>query len=178
MITEENVFGVGRVVKSHGLGGDLVVKLYNDILNYIDVRFLFFEINSLFVPFECVSVRPFNEDSAIFSLKQIKTKEAAAFFRDLELFILKTAEIADIDYHVLSWIPFVDYKIYDQQDNYIGTVENVDESSENVLLFLSDAKGNEIIFPMHEDLLLEYSIKEKSMKMKISHELLNLNGLI
>ena len=70
----------------------------------------------------------------------------------------------------------MDYNIYDQRNKYIGKVVNVDESSENVLLYLLDLKGNEIIFPMHEDLLLDYSIKEKRMKMNVPHELLNLNN--
>ena len=62
-----------------------------------------------------------------------------------------------------------------QDGQYIGTIVQVDDSSANVLLTIEENNGEELMLPFHNDFLLNYDLRERTLQLYIPEELLNLN---
>ena len=55
-------------------------------------------------------------------------------------------------------------------------MEQVDESSSNILLYVRNEKGEEIIVPYHDDLLESFDLRKQRLSLNLPEELLTLNA--
>ena len=65
--------------------------------------------------------------------------------------------------------------MYNQEGTYVGTVAHVDDSSANVLLTIEEEGGDEVMLPFHNDFLLNYDLRDRTLQLFIPEELINLN---
>ena len=74
-----------------------------------------------------------------------------------------------------SYKALTGFKVYNQNNEEIGEILHVDDSSVNTLLTIADTEGDEMLFPFHNDFLLNYDLKERTLQLFIPDELKNLN---
>ena len=74
-----------------------------------------------------------------------------------------------------SYKALTGFKVYNQDNEEIGEILHVDNSSVNTLLTIADGEGEEMLFPFHNDFLLNYDLKERTLQLFIPEELKNLN---
>lgn len=176
MITEKDVICIGKITKSHGVGGEVMAELYNTLLEYAQDNSLFLKIEGLLVPFNYEGLRMTSTNQALISFEDITTKEGASQLKDTEIFLLRPPHMEELDYQIISWHSFLDYCIYDASGKYIGQVTDVDDSSENILFYLKNENSTEFILPIHEDLLLEHIPEKHCITLNIPEGLLSLNN--
>ena len=75
-----------------------------------------------------------------------------------------------------SYRALTGFQLFQHETKLIGTVEQVDESSSNILLYVRNEKGEEIIVPYHDDLLESFDLRRQRLSLNLPEELLTLNA--
>lgn len=165
MITEKEIIEAGKFLKPHGLKGELNVILEYDADILEEEYPIIVELDGIYVPFYIESIRPKGHFSSLIKIEGIDSIDEAKKFVN-KIFYLRRSDVADFlnvtEEEIESDTDLIGFKVYDKTFGYIGTVEDVDTSSENVLLLVrpeveSDAEGTKdvIYIPLSEDLIEE-----------------------
>ena len=166
MIRQEDVYRIGRVVKSRGISGEVEISLVNDAFEHGGVNFLICCVEGILVPFYWEEYRFKNDLTAIFKFEGVDTDIAAKQLIGCEVYY-PFLNLIDCHDHVLSWAFFVGYKVYDVDKGYIGNVLHVDESSANVLFTIQLPEGTEMLIPVHPDLICRIDNEKRLMEVKM-----------
>ena len=173
MITENDVLQVGRLLKPHGIKGEITMLFDKEAYADIDTPFYFLEIDGIFVPFFVEEMR-FNTDvSAYVKFEGIDGQSAASGYGNTIVFLPRnvvqtaaTDESADFD-------TFVGYTVQDAQWGEIGTIAYIDYSTINVL-FVVKGLQTEYLIPATEDFITEIDDDQKIIRMELPEGLINL----
>lgn len=154
MIKETEVFRIGKLIKPHGVKGEISFSFDNDIFDKIDCPYLICLIDDIFVPFFIKEYRFKGKDTALVTFEDISTEEKVKRLSGLEVYFPRKymidSEDEDIDY---SWQYFLGFKVVDSSFGEIGEIVAVDESTLNVLFCLEKQNGEELIIPASEDFI-------------------------
>lgn len=87
------------------------------------------------------------------------TSDLTQRYAGCEVYMLRRDMDDDYDEEDLTWEDLIGYRVFNQGEGEIGTVERVDESTMNVLLYLDNGR----LIPAHEDLILSLDTEEKQL---------------
>ena len=59
------------------------------------------------------------------------------------------------------------FTVSDSRVGLLGTVSEVDDSSANTLLIVSPAEGEEIILPVHPDLVEDIDLNDRTLMLNL-----------
>lgn len=146
-----NTQEIGYISKTHGLKGHVTLRLKEDI--FIDeekITSIFLDINGSQVPYFVEEIKLVNQGylvkfegiDAIELSKKLIGKTAYC----LEDFITEDEE---------SLKYFIGYTVIDSKHGNIGTIVDIDDKTENVVITVAHPSGAEIILPFNDDLLNE-----------------------
>jgi len=172
MIREEEVYQIGSFVKPHGFHGELLFSFTNDIFDRVDCDYIVCRIDGILVPFFIKEYRFKSDTTALFTLKGIDTDEKASFFTDTPVFFPKKY-IDECDDNEVTLEYFKGFTIEDKSGNVVGTIQNIDDSTANIL-FGVEHKGKEILVPAQEDLIEEVNHNTRTITMSLPKGLLEL----
>lgn len=154
MIRETEVLKIGKLIKPHGVKGEISFLFENDIFDKADCPYLVCLIDNIFVPFFIEEYRFKGKDTALVKFEDIDSEEKARRLSGVEVFYPKKyfTEFSDdeIDY---SWSYFLGFKVVDSVFGKVGEIVAVDESTMNVLFCLEKPSGEELIIPAAEDFI-------------------------
>lgn len=171
MIDPATLHRLGTFGKPVGYKGDLCLHTDYDIE---PGSFIFLMMDGLPVPYRVTAVRPKGED-LVLSLKGIDDNLAAAKFNGKQVF----SEEAPGDENSEGIVYLADlagYRLFNG-DSELGEIVFVDDSTENVLLFVKPAGAdNEIIIPAAEEFMAGVDPENKILTMELPEELINLNN--
>ncbi|MBO5135537.1 MAG: 16S rRNA processing protein RimM [Bacteroidaceae bacterium] len=176
MIKKEDVLQIGYISKYRGISGEVEITFTDNVFDEGDSEYLVFLLDGLFVPFFWEEYRFKNNDTAIFKFEEINSEAEAKKFVKTPVYY-PTQFIPETDI-LRSWKSLVGFAIHDLHKGCIGEVSAVDDSSANILLYISTnthGEEKEIIIPFHDDFLVEYDIKQHSILLDLPEGLLNLN---
>lgn len=143
----------GMFLKTHGIDGHLVIKLFFDPEDEPQKgEPVFIEIDGIPVPFFIDEFRFISDDSAIVHFDEINSPEEASAFINCRAFTGSHREYGgqetqDIDYTTLTGFSVVDDKL-----GNVGILREIVEYSENILMLI-DFKDKEILVPFHDDIV-------------------------
>ncbi len=167
---------VGRVLKSHGVHGELSIEYFVDVFNtekIEDIPFLFFKLDGLFVPFQIAKIRNKSSPTAYIQLTGINSEDKAAAFGGLEIYAQKEKiNIEKNDEFSLNF--FINFQLHDSAKKNIGSITEIDNSTENILFVVVDNQGKEILIPATEEHILHIDTKNKLIVMDLPKGLLDL----
>lgn len=165
MIEEKELIEGGKILKPHGLKGELNVYIEYDADILLEDFPLIFEIDGIFVPFYAESVRPKGSFASLVKIEGIDDVESARAFVNKTLYFRKkdVAQFLQLDEdELITEDDFIGWKVFDQQQGYLGRVEDLDCSTENMLLIVrpdtyneEDAESNLIYIPFNDDFIIE-----------------------
>lgn len=156
MINDQDIITIGTIVRTHGKQGELQCRTINEYWDDAEATFIILRINAIPVPFRVIDWRVKGQD-LLFTLKGITTEEQALSLVGCEVSMLRS-NVANIEEHsVLSWQDIVGYHIGE------ATIEQVDESTANVLARLSDGR----LVPLHEDLITDIDYDQQILTMNL-----------
>ena len=171
MITKNDLFKIGKLQKTHGIKGELMLVF--DEISYadIDVDFYFFEIESTFVPFFIEEITFSDDTRARVKFEDIENEPKAAQFSNTDIYIHKQniPETAD---NLIGWNYFIGYKVVDQQKNELGIIDRVDTSTINNL-FILNQENEEVLIPATENFIVDTDHKNKIIFMDLPEGLLD-----
>ena len=178
MIRNNEVFKIGYITKHRGLRGEVEMSFTDDCFDTGSAEYLVLDMDGILVPFFWEEYKFKNDDTIILKFEDIDTQEQAAKLVGKSVFYPKEclASIEDGDTQTLSsYRALTGFQVSNENDEDMGYILHVDDSSENILLTIEMPNGKEIMIPFHNDFLLDFNIQERTLKMDIPEGLLQLN---
>lgn len=164
---------IGRVLKTHGLEGGLVIDIDPAYLELFgSSRFVFLDLNGSIVPFLIEGVQ--QEDPLIIFLEDITDPESAAQIAPADL-LLPSHEVPDAPSREegpdFSWA--TGFTVVSGEQVMVGQILRVESYPQQSMAFVS-WQGREIMLPLHDELIMEVDDAAKSIKLEIAEGLLDL----
>jgi 16S rRNA processing protein RimM len=147
MNTEE----IGYISKTHGLKGHVILRL-NELVRIDEqaIKSIFLELNGSQVPYFIEECRP-NNAGYILKLEMIDVVETSKKLIGKKAFTLSDFILEEEE----SLNEFIGYTIIDTKLGNIGTIADVDEKTDNVIIKVIHPSGKEIILPFNDDFIIE-----------------------
>lgn len=172
MILQEEVFHIGRLGKPHGIKGEITFMFTDDVFDRVDAEYLIIEVDGILVPFFIDEYRFKSNETALMVFDGITTVEQARELTNCEVYFPRS--LSDHSEDEMTWEEFVGYQITDLHEGSIGKIVDVDDATENVL-FSVDYKGNAILLPAAEELIVDIDHKERIITTELPEGLLDLS---
>ena len=171
-MTKNDCFFFGKITKTHGLKGEITVKL--DVANpedFKDLRYLLIEDRGNLIPY-FIENQKINDDKMIVRLQDVKKVEQAVAFMGKAVFLPNEfmPELEDDDFYYKE---IVGFKMVDTQKGEIGEISDVLEyPTQAVIQVMKDEK--EILIPIHDDIIQKVDKKAKILTVKAPEGLIDM----
>lgn len=171
-MTKEECFYLGRVAKTHGIKGEVTIRLdVDDPSQYRGMKFFLLEINKVLTPFFVEKVSC-SGDKFYVTIQDIKTVEAASALTGKEVFLplemLPKLTGKQFYYHEVKGFILVD-----ETHGEIGPIADVLEyPTQAILQVFKDKK--EILIPILEHVIQKVDRKAKKLYVKAPEGLIDM----
>ncbi|MBN2263254.1 MAG: hypothetical protein JW735_10090 [Prolixibacteraceae bacterium] len=165
-----NLLEAAYVKKPHGVNGQMLIIFNQGIeIDEESAEYLFIETEGLPVPFNVEQFEWRDDQSALIKLRFIDNKEQAQSYTGYKCFF-EQINLADSN-NELNIFMLKGYRLFDTNNQFIGTIEQIDDFGGN-LVFTLNSNNNEIMIPYHPDLMHTFSPNNKTICMEIPEGLL------
>lgn len=172
MIRKENLLQVGRLMKTHGVKGEVNLLFDKELFADVDSPFYFLEIDGVYVPFFVEEMRFGSSLSARVKFEDVNSLTSAE--RLVNLYVFVPAELVQEESDVLidnPWEQFVGYSVVDDLLGPLGVIDYVDSSTINVL-FVVKHEEKEFLIPATEDFISKIDASQKVIYMTLPEGLI------
>ncbi len=172
MISFEEVFPIGQIFKPHGINGEMSFSFTSNTLLLDELEFFVLDIEGILVPFFISEYRLKTEETGLLQLDGIDSEESARELSGKKIYILKfylnkvESDEIELDY-------FVGFQLKDQQAGIIGTISEIDDSTENALFVIGKGE-DELLIPIGEDYILSIDHDKRILVVDLPEGLLDL----
>lgn len=175
MIRKEDLIEIGKILKTHGVKGEMTLLFNKEGYADVETEFYFFLLDGLYVPFFVEDFRFSSNDSAIIEIEDINRVEDAETYKNILVFLPKelVKDVKNESHPESEWEQFVGYSILDESSKFIGNIKSVDISTINVLFVVVDDKEQEILIPATTDFILEIDSTKKELHLTLPDGLLD-----
>ena len=178
MITRDHLIAIGRYNKAHGVDGEISATLDMGVDDVEQFKCLITDVDGIYVPFFVTSVRGRSATNALLRLEGIGSDTEAALLGGHDIYVLKSdydrlATDADSDDDEWPFDYFIGFEVRDD-DNLVGRVVDVDDSTENVLFVVERPDGGQVLLPAVEPLITSVDVDERTLTMHLPEGILNL----
>lgn len=180
MIQTNEITEIGKFQKTHALKGELNAILDVEPQFVQDGNALIVELDGIYVPFYGESIRPKGNTSFLIKLAGIDSEEDAKKFVNKGIFAVKSqlAPFLDMDEaELFDDSELIGYTIFDSGKNIpVGTVTDIDDSTNNLLFVVETPDGDEILIPAADELIKDIDDGNKTIGMILPEGLIDING--
>lgn len=172
MIREEEVFKIGRIGKPHGIKGEVVIHIDDDVFDRVDADYLVLKVEGILVPFFMEEYRFRTDETVLMKFEGIDTQEQARELTNCDVFF--PYQLAKADEEAPSWNRLVGMELIDTNTHKtVGTVTGVNDATINILLEVDTEKG-EILVPVAEELVSRIDWEARRIHIALPEGLLDL----
>ena len=173
MIDLNQCSNIGYTAKTHGVNGQLIIRLKNissDSIKELEWVFLIFE--GLPVPFlvEDWTERP--PDSFLVNIDDVTTIEQAQKLIQKEVFVPDSVISVQKDL-TLSFKSYMGYAIIDKAKGLIGELIDVLDFQDNPIMSVKQG-AKEIMIPIHNDFITSIDAKNRTINVVLPEGLIDL----
>ena len=174
MIRESDLIEIGKILKPHGVKGELTVLFNKPEYTDIDTDFYFLFLDGVHIPFYVEESRINSDSSARVKFEGIDFIEKASTYSDTLLFLSKELIKDEDNENTFSseWDQFIGYMIFDEQSSMIGTIKEVDSATINVLFIVTN-NNEEFLIPATTDFIINIDFDNKELYMSLPEGLLD-----
>ncbi|MCM1078584.1 MAG: ribosome maturation factor RimM [Bacteroidales bacterium] len=170
MIKDSDVYRIGRVGKPHGVKGEVQVQIDDDVFDRVGADYLVLRIDGILVPFFMEEYRFKSDEIALVTFCDMDSAEKVRELTGCEVFFPRS--LADEVEHDLTYAELVGYQLVDSGTGMtVGTVEAVDDSTENILFELD----NGCLIPAPEELIEEVDTESRKVTVAVPEGLLDMD---
>ena len=169
MLTEEEVYKIGSIGRLHGIRGEVSFNFTDDVWDRAEAEYLLLRVDGLLVPFFMEEYRFRSDTTALVKFLDYDSADEAKFMVGCDVlfpFALTPEADADGEY---TWRYFTGFKIIDEMAGFVGVIDHVDDSTQNVLFHV----GQRLI-PAAEAWVTDIDHKERTLRMRLPEGLLEL----
>lgn len=174
MITPQEVFKIGKIGRPHGIKGEVCMQFTDDVFDTVDADYLVCDIDGILVPFFMEGWHFKGQDTAIIKFENINTDEDTRILLNADVYFPKRLALHRTD-EITSWKVLTGFSVSDTAAGPLGTVARVDESSANILLEIVTPQGQDLLLPIHPDLVAELDAHARTLTLQLPEGLLQLN---
>lgn len=175
MIKLSEIAEIGRFNKPHGIKGEISVSVDGNI-DLDDVKCIIVRIEGIFVPFFINSVRPKTADTSLITIDGIDSEEKAQELTNRDIYILRSdLPEKETDEDGLYASDLIGYEINDITSGNIGVIEDINDSTQNILFIVRTPEGKELYIPVAEEFILSVNPDNETVRTDIPIEILTLN---
>ncbi len=172
MLKHTDYFHLGKIVRTHGLTGNMICVLDTDRPEaYLKLESLFLEKNSSFLPY-FVKKMALKGAEAHLTLEGIDSAEKAAVLKgsDIYLPLSKLPKRGKNEFFVHD---LLDCKLFDVTHGELGVVEDIIETAGQDLISFT-YKGSEVLLPFVKEFVTEIDMPNKTVKTNLPEGLLEI----
>ena len=157
MISREDLVEMGCYNKPHGINGEISATMLCDLELLDRFKCLVTCVDGIYVPFFVESKRPKTEQTVLLKLDGIDSEADLRLLVNKQIFVMKREYeelAAEYDCDEEPADLFIGFKVIDMEsDKAIGTIVDIDDSTENVLFVVEDAEEREVLIPIAEEFI-------------------------
>jgi len=172
MITENQIFPIGKILKQRGVRGEILCECPCDIIENQDFKFFILEIDGIYVPFFIDEYRINSAETVFVKLDGIDSENDVKTFIGKKIFAqkkflkkVKTDEIG-LDY-------FIDFQVIDKTNGLLGKIADIDQTTENILMIVQ-AENKEILIPFSQSYITDIEHDTKTIFLDLPQGLTEL----
>ena len=157
---------IGQIVNTNGLKGVVKVNPFtDDISKFEELKYIYIQLKSELRSYKIEQVR-YNKNQVLLKLEGIDSIEEAEKYRNFYLKIEKKSqeELGEDTYYIVDLIGI---NVYSENDEYLGTIEDVFPTGSNDVYVVKDNLGKQILVPAIAEVVKEVELKNKKMVIKI-----------
>ena len=170
-MTLDDCYQLGRVIKTHGLSGEVTIFLDVDSPpSYKNIDSLLLLKNDKLIPFFVESIQ-INSNNALVKFDDIENVEDASELVKLEVY-LPLSQLPKLPHGKYYFHELIGCQVI-EKGNIIGKVNEIIDLKGNELLSV-DYKGKEVLIPIKNQILDEIMLEEKKIHVTLPSGLLDL----
>jgi 16S rRNA processing protein RimM len=175
MLKKEDCYWLGTLVKTHGIKGELVIKLNNLLAeDLIEMESVFLEIEGLLVPFFIETIYAVTSQTCIVQFERLNSESKSTEFTGCRVYTDKN--ITDIPDNIPSSLSeFIGFNIEDTQIGFHGIIDDVLDVSKNPL-FRVLYNNQEVLIPAQPGFIIRIDDKKKIIYVSLPDGLLDINN--
>lgn len=173
MIKDSEVFKIGKLVKPHGIKGEISFAFENDVFDRVDCPYLICRIDNILVPFFIKEYRFKGSETALITFEDIDSDRKALQMAGLDVYFpRKYYEEEDSEDNIeYSWNFFIGFTVMDKLAGELGIIEAIDDKTLNTLFLIKDG-DDELIIPATEDFIEKIDPKKKVLYLNLPEGLI------
>lgn len=176
MGTDTLFFALGRIVKPHGIRGEVQVYSYSDVEYFLDYKDIF--VQGKYgdkVPQRVIKARIKKGQSVVLTLEGIVNRTQAGSFVGKEIFLdrAKLLPLAEGEYY---WHELEGLSVVSAGGEKLGILSDVLATGANDVYVLKGDRG-EILVPAVDQMVKEIDLKKGIMKVDLPPGLVEANAL-
>lgn len=171
-MTKNDCFFFGKITKTHGLKGELTIKL--DVANpsdFAELRYVLIEDRGNLIPY-FIDYQKINSDKMFVKLQDVNKMEQALTYIGKAVF-LPNELLPQLDDDEFYYKEIIGFKLVDAEKGEIGFISDVLEyPTQAVIQVMKD--GKEILVPIHDDIIQKVNKKSKTLNIKAPEGLIDM----
>lgn len=170
MIKQDDVYKIGRIGKPHGIKGELIMMVEDDVFDRVEGEYLILLIDGILVPFFIEDYRFRSEQSALVKFCDIDTQERASELAGCDVFFPRSLSDSD-DTDTLTWQEAIGYQVADDNSGKtLGTISYIDTSTANTLIELD----NGMLIPAAYEIIKDINTEQRLITMSLPEGLMEI----
>jgi 16S rRNA processing protein RimM len=172
MLYKDNLIEIGKIIKPHGIHGEISFTYTVDIFDTNALPFFIFEMDGIWVPFTVSEYRIKTDSTGFLILEGVNSEDEARAFEGLAIYVDKSV-IATDEHSNLSLEYFVGFQLIDVLQGKVGVITEIDRTTANAL-YVVEKEGGELLIPVADDYIREINHNLKEIVVKLPEGLLDL----
>lgn len=179
MIKPSDCILVGKVNKTHGLGGELSISFFSDeLMAAIEPGgCVVFDIDGIYTPFFVRSVRPRAAEALLVAFDDVDDQAQAQAFVGKSVYAVRGSDTAADDEEQDGFYAgqLIGFSAVDADTgSKIGVIADIDDATDNVLFVITRPNGGECRVPVVDDFITSISRDDKTIEFSLPAGLLDL----
>ena len=162
MINRDELVPIGKLLKPHGIKGEITFSFTNDSFTTNECPFLICEMDGIFVPFRIENYRLISNSTAYIHLRNIDSDQKARLLSNKEVFFPEIYTKENPENDTFSWDYFIGFTLTDERLGKIGRIVDIDKTTINTL-FVVENEDDEILIPAVEEFIVRVDEKKDEL---------------
>lgn len=161
---------IGQLLKPHGYKGEIVADIDDEQRAAVG-QYFFICIDELFVPFFIQTIRPHGAGNFLVKFEDVDNEKQAAQFARRPLYVERTDEDDD----EIGLDDLIGFTAVDNFGSILGVIDDIDDSTENVLMIVKRSDGSEVYIPLVDEFITSIDETNRSIFLDLPDGLTDLN---
>ena len=171
-MTLDEAYYIGYITKTKGLKGELQIYFEYDAPELLDLDVVFAEINGKLVPYFVAAAKLQQNNTGNFYFDDVDHIDKAQPLVKKKLYIplTKVPDRSDEEFH---YNDLKGYIVSDENHGELGEILEINEYPQQFVATIN-YKDKEVLFPLHDDMIVEIDEEEHTMLIDLPEGLLDI----